>query len=1203
MNQLKNVATCTLAVALSALPLTLKAQSASAAAPASTPAPTATSGEDMDSVVLTPFEVVENSKGYYSANAMSGTRFNTKLEDLGSSLTVMTKEQMTDFGMLNINDIFDHVAGAEGTGSYTDYVMDRGGQLTDNVQMNPTGANRVRGISSANISFGNFETMGRMPIDPIIVDGVEISRGPNANVFGLGNSSGTVNQIPFSANVNKNSTKGDFRVDSYGGNRSSLNFNRVLIKGKLGLRVNGSTQNEAFIRRPSGVDTKRYNAAIKYQPFANTRISASYIHYGMKGNRPNFTPPRDYVTDWRAAGSPTWDPVNQLVHRNGITYGMSADGKSLTAGSSVPIISDSFVPFYFTRQGAIQSRSNIYVDQGIGVAYWSTNSAVNPTLASTSNSGIATPTTNGQTVRLMQTGLNLTGSASGLGSAVPGRYTDPSKILFTTTPTLSDKSIYDWSNVNLSSVNYLEDKVDMYMADIDQRFFQTDRQMITAQVSFLREDSTRFQRTPIGNSGMSGQSGQLFIDVNETNLDGSPNQFVGRPYIGVAEPLSRYMPQIWDTYRTQVAYKLDFSHDKGWTKWLGTHQASLYHEYKDRTNRVYATREVLTSNHAWTATGLSGFASNAARGNQSAVSQTNANGTTTTLIGSGANILRGYYHYYVGDNVGGNVDYAPASYSQGNYPFVWGGYTIDSKTKAVVPGSGKFTYDNATLSEIATTDGGGGPNNLKQYIKTTGGVVQSFFLDKNLVTTVGLRKDEVWSQRGFQPLSLTDNNTTYDFATNNQWRDWEMNEGKTKTYGGVFRPFRGFSAVKHNLEQSTGLKRFAFDILNGLSLTYNKSDNFIPQDPKVDLYLNKLPNVTGNGKDMGFWLNLFNDKLVIRYNQWETKQINARDGDANTIAQRALRLDLDVSSDNYQLWDRGSNWVALANGWDKTADADKIAQATYGMMKIDGARYAALLNNFRAGTIAATNDVTAKGTELEVNYNPSNYWTVAMSGTRTESITTNVSNSVQNWIDERMPVWMSIVDTNSNVANNVDTDKANWGWATTTDNPQRLWWLHSYNGSQTPEQNYKIFIKAPYSVIKQQEGKSKPSIRKYAWKFSTSYQLAGIFDNQFLKKFRVGTSVRWEDRGAVGYLLKDGSYEELDANRPVWDKQHWYVDGFLSYRTRLFDNKVGVTTQLNVRNIQESGRLQTIGVFPDGTPSAYRIVDPRQYILSVAFDF
>ena len=42
--------------------------------------------------------------------------------------------------------------------------------------------------------------------------------------------------------------------------------------------------------------------------------------------------------------------------------------------------------------------------------------------------------------------------------------------------------------------------------------------------------------------------------------------------------------------------------------------------------------------------------------------------------------------------------------------------------------------------------------------------------------------------------------------------------------------------------------------------------------------------------------------------------------------------------------------------------------------------------------------------------------------------------------------------------------------------------------------------------------------------------------------------------------------------------------------------------QLNVRNLTERGRLQPIAADPDGTPSAFRIIPPRQLILSVTFD-
>ena len=39
-------------------------------------------------LVLSPFEVVSENKGYFSANSMSGTRMNSKIEDLGQSITV-----------------------------------------------------------------------------------------------------------------------------------------------------------------------------------------------------------------------------------------------------------------------------------------------------------------------------------------------------------------------------------------------------------------------------------------------------------------------------------------------------------------------------------------------------------------------------------------------------------------------------------------------------------------------------------------------------------------------------------------------------------------------------------------------------------------------------------------------------------------------------------------------------------------------------------------------------------------------------------------------------------------------------------------------------------------------------------------------------------------------------------------------------------
>jgi hypothetical protein len=1143
-------------------------QRAPAATDTATTTTNSTSPAKEDIVSMSPFEVVSDTKGYYETNSMSGTRFNSKIEDMASSITVMTKQQMQDFAMLDINDVFLYTAGAEGTGTYTDYVMDRNGQLTDNVQNNPTGANRMRGISSVNISYGNYQTQGRVPLDPLTIEGVEISRGPNANVFGLGNASGTVNQVPVSANLSRDFTRAELRADSYDGYRSTLDINRVLKKNVLSFRVNGGFQHEGFTRKPSGVNTVRYDAMVKFQPFRKTTISASWLHYRMNGNRPNYTPPRDYVSYWLASGKPSWDPILQVVHVNGQTIGNGG------LGTTTPITADASVPDYFTRAGTIQTRGNLYVDQ-YGVAYWTAPNTVNPA------SVPFTPAANNQTVRLMQTS-----AGAGTNGATVGRIGN--QPLFTTTPSVSSKDIYDWSDINLSAVNRLMDKTETYNVSLDQLFFNTPRQTLAAQIGFFREDSQRYKRTPIGDSGTSGQTGQLFIDPNERLLDGSPNPFFGRPYIGVTEPVDRWTPSKWDTYRAQLAYKLDFRDDRNLLKYLGLQQFSAYDEYKYQVTRQYAYRDVLASDLSWTQTGLTGFAANQYRAVQSNV---------TGGPQAGANIVRQYYRYYVGDSSGGNVDYAPSTYKYSQYPFVWGGYTI---TNGVPSNAGTFVRDPATLAQWATTDQTGGNNNLKQIIKTPGAVLQSHFLDDRIVTTLGIREDKVYSKFGAVP-QLSADKTEHDFVNDNHWADgdYRFNSGKTKTYQIVARPLRDIPYLRNAVDHGSAFTRFVAEVVRNAEVYYNKSDNFIPQAPAVDLYLKPLPNVTGQGKDYGLWLTMFDNRLSVKINRYDNKQLNARDNDANTVAQRVLRLDLDISSDAYQLYDRADAWFRLINPtWNDT----QVRQAVADQMQIPIATYDALVSAFRAGTVAATNDVQAKGTEVEINYNPTKFWTMVASGTEQKSISSNISSAVQQWIDQRMPVWTTIVDPNTNPS--LGTGQSQ-GWVAAADNPNHLWWLHNYGGSQTAAQNYASFVDAPYRVIKQQEGKSKPSLRKYAFKFSTMYQLAGITENRILRNVKLGGSLRWEDKGAIGYYGKQSLpavITELDANNPIYDKAHTYVDLVASYRTRMWANRVGTTFQLNVRNVQESGRLQPIGAFPDGTPNAYRIVDPRQFIFTVTFD-
>ena len=123
--------------------------------------------------------------------------------------------------------------------------------------------------------------------------------------------------------------------------------------------------------------------------------------------------------------------------------------------------------------------------------------------------------------------------------------------------------------------------------------------------------------------------------------------------------------------------------------------------------------------------------------------------------------------------------------------------------------------------------------------------------------------------------------------------------------------------------------------------------------------------------------------------------------------------------------------------------------------------------------------------------------------------------------------------------------------------------------------------------------------------FVTNYRLAGITEHPILKNLNVGGAVRWEDQASIGFYGAapdaDGIVRSLDPAKPVWDQARAYFDLQSGYDLKLFAGKVRTRVQLNVRNLFESGRLQRVSVNPDGGAWAYRIIDPRQFILTATF--
>jgi hypothetical protein len=1109
----------------------LAAMQAADAKAAQTPvtgtAGTSTAGND--TVQLSPFEVRENNNGYYASNTMSGTRLNSKLEDLASSISVVTKQQMSDFAMLDINDIFAYEASTEGTETYTAFEVDRNGMVSDQVQNNPQGSNRIRGIGAANISLGNFATSGRVPVDPIAIDGVEISRGPNSNLFGLGEGSGTVNLLPATASINRASTTAELRFDDWGGWRTSLDVNRPLIKDKLGVRLSGVYQHDGFVRKPSGYENRRFNVMVRFAPFKDTTVRASFQSYRGVGTRPTAVTPRDAVSYWKSIGSPSWDPLANTVTVGGVTTNPGTANPAGLGGQNFvdPIL---------------------FVDHGLQL--WE----IGRLPVATATNG---PNNVAGLNRMLET------------LPEPIRTGRP---LYSTVPGVSDKSLYDWSKINLAAPNTIKDADDISTVELEQYVLNTQRNKLVFQLAWQREDADRYNRNIIGGSSATGASYYLYVDPNTKLLDGKANPYFGRPYIGAGEPVQTMQPYERDSYRGQALYALDFSEATGWKRWIGKHQILGYMEERLTKTHNYRFRDALISpdNAIYAPAG-----------------QTKANQSATNGFQPSPTATRPYFHFYTGDSNGANVDYAPSGYSTGNYTFNWFNPLANG-------GAGAWVADPVTLGTSGITEGSAGSSGVRNLIKTRGVTLQSSLLDNRLVVTLGKRKDEN-RNKAQRPPALQANGYSFDYAAMNGWvpdtqytndgdPGWALRSGETTTLGYVAKPFRNLGFIE-NMRSKGGVGAFTSSLLSGLTLFYNKSDSFQPATPAVGITLEELPNPSSNDKTYGFSLNI-GTKFVLRANKYETRQINSRAGQSAIFAQRVGRVDFERfagNNDAISLQRQARVWLT-AEGLSGQPLTDAIAN----VMKIP-ADQVAVFNN---ATLSETSDVISKGDELELNYNPNNYLTVRGTVTKSQVLDANLSPHIPAWIAQRLPIWETIIDPRTGTK-----------WLDTGyngDNPQA--------GSGTPRQFLQNNVISPLAIVQATEGKARPETREWNVRMSAAYSLAGMFENQYLKRTRISGAVRWESRGAIGYygIPINGDYTiatALDPNRPIWNSAHTYIDLGASYSTRIYHDKWRARFQLNIRNLQESGsRLQKIGAYPDGRGHTFRIVDPRQIIFTTTFD-
>lgn len=1045
------------------------------------PVPVVTSTETTpkdEVITLSPFQVdTSRDNGYYAPNTLSGTRLNSNVQDLGSSITVITKQQLEDTASLDINDIFRYEANTEGTYNYT--ATSSSTPTSDQIQQNPAGATRIRGISSPNITEDYFTHTTRIPIDTYNIGSAEISRGPNSIVAGIGSPSGTINTNLDDANVNRATNRVDFRADSYGGWRSSFNLNRPLWQNRLGVRVAAVYMDNKYEQKPSYDQVKRIYGALNFKPFEKTTLKFKSEVYHENRQTPNSLTPRDGVTEWLQSGQPTWNPLTWTATVNGTTQVIPFSSTENTV-----------LPNGLFANSTIYTRPSMYIDGG-QVQLWEVNR-----LATSSNPNAST----NSNARMLLSGSALM------------RATVNGGVLYNV-PGVSNKALYDWTSINATPTNWNYDHATTYEAEIQQRV--TDHFYLRG--AWHLEDSIDYNRN-IANPPT------LTIDVNQKLLDGRDNPYFLRPMITAIEPTIFRTPEYNDNVQASAVYDFDLRQHSGWMSWIGSHIVGLNYEGRRVSTGTFRYREaIIDPNHSWLTPGSLNYT-------------------------NGAALDRPTYQYYVGPQgaFGYVPGYAPPkSGVAGNYNFNWyNGVTKQWVSEPAVFGTAPYVSSLGRTQDTAKS------------VTWQGNVLKD-----HLVVTAGERRDDYRTRNSLVGATINGNTGYYDYSTLNQWGPWTFSHGPTRFISGVLYPFK-----KH-----------------WLGLTYSKASSFQPQPQAVDLFDNVLPNTYGHGHDYGFFVNLLDDKLVLSVKWYKQSIANDRTSNS-TIGTRIARIEAggngslsSASSDKQSLlyW---SNQKAIEQ-LGPTATPAQLAAYAANLEQFPIGFQNALIANATGAAIRGTADTLGKGAEVELNYNPTYNWNLKFNLTQTISINTSIENNLQNYIDLRMPYWLSV---------HVGTD---------------YWWTSTQYTSQSAKAFYDSAVTAPLKLDQALLGKSNPQVKKYSWKMLSTYR----FTHGFLKNTAVGGSARWDDKSVIGYLGgpadSDGIVRTLDPNGGVYDPARYQFDFWTSYTMKLFHDRINCKIQLNLNNAFENGGLRSIGVNPDGSVYNFRIINPRQFVLSTRFDF
>jgi outer membrane receptor protein involved in Fe transport len=1221
----------------------IQAQTAPApAAPATTTTTTTTTTTAAapadETVMLSPFEVEATSgkESYTAETTLAGNRLSTDLRDIGSSVSVVTSQFLADTGATDNTSLLQSLGGTEVGGVFGNYASPGPGNSSatrTEDTIHPTEDTRIRGLAAADNTHDFF--LSDIPWDSYNIDRIDISRGPNAILFGEGSPAGIINAGSRSAEFS-NFGDLDLRYGSWGTTRESLDYNFQIVPDQVAFRLDLLHDDEKYEQQPAYSKDQRISGALRVEPaFLNkggnhTVFKANFESGQIDSDNPRALPPTDHIT-------PFFNPADTGAYQAGLN-GLN----SWVSGLPASYIASAANGYAGAGRAGNSNDDPWFTNAQVGNASFPLNVFQNSTTVGSAGTYRFTS--------LPQPGLATTTGLVWPYGAFPGAWLhingESSEPIYAGLPYANAGLFTDTSLTDPSAFNFYKNLIDGNMKSEWQRFWSATADLaqtfLNDQVGFdLAYNKAHYED---GQINPFGGAVPLYIDVMSTNNDGtslataSANPNYGRPYvINNDNPTNDQYISDREDLRATGFVTHDFRKDgnEWWERILGLQTLTgLYDDEKQTTSTLnWQQYGYLGSNLALADTLDGGYSGS----NFEAVNPQQVIYLGPSLVGkslSGANIPR----------VTGNP-------TIGNQPVNYFDFTPNPANSSLSPTNPAYYNGWAGEQTLTVTNSEADPSVNRDLLATSYGITRSVttsqalvyegkWLDDALVGIYGWRKDINTSYADTATLGDANDPQSINF------NDVNFANG---TQGRVEVQSRSYSLMAH-LGELPGLKAFASKLPVDVSLYYSVSTNFEPNSSRVDMNGDPVAPPSGKTIERGFLIETRNRMLSLKVNRYVTGITNGSNPDGTSFAAELANFvgnsayygnvfyyhtdqstplqagPTSVQSPNPGIGpDGGVPGLAVGGegaGW--YFDADNYH--TQAMENLQNASTAATrawetqintdfpnffknwgfdsLSQVQAGLVprsqlqgspgeqnfAITENSLSQGWEYELDFNPTKNWRITLNATETNAVVTQIG-------DAALTKFMA--ETAAYVKGPGGSQQWFWGQdiAPSVPDVAQAYYI-AYNGLPA--------VGGAYAELQQQQNVAVEQLAKWRFNLTTNYE----FDRWFLKGVNVGGAIRYTGPEVIGYppsgdpTLPPPYLPNLSA--PEMAGSETYFDLWVGYHHKITD-KIRWNIQFNVENVGRGDYLIPVSyqapINGVAQPAFYRIGPTEKFTVRNVFSF